>query len=441
MKTHPHDLLLQEFAFTLSGEPEELLEHLIACTRCQRRLNTLLHPQPNSLVARALSRNRSGMETEDYDPVLDRASRSLLGIQTTYDRERMEALGLFTELTAQPAERRTLLIRNSSRFHTWGLCQLLLRRSREQNFFDASLGESLALLALDILDGLDSSRYGAESIEDLRARAWAYVANSRRVKADLLGADQAFALAFAALGRGSREPMERAVIMDLRASLLRAQRRFGEALRLLHRAIVIFRQIGERHRAGRALLSMSTVHHVAGEPEKAIPVLHQALDLIDPIREPRLLLVAWHNLIDDLAETGQFMEAQKLLVKARPLYHQFPQPWSQNPRKWVKGKIARGLGQLENAEALLLKARDGFLAEGAAYDLAQAARRGDAAHLLVASDPPRGAGRPGLLEAGGGRRAGRRRARERGGRVPQARPARSGPALRAAAVGQGATCP
>jgi hypothetical protein len=94
------------------------------------------------------------------------------------------------------------------------------------------------------------------------------------------------------------------------------------------------------------------------------------LELIDPSREPRLMLVAWHNLIDDLAETGQFMEAQKLITKALPFYQQFHQPWSRNPRKWVEGKIARGLGQQDHAEALFLAARNGFLAEGAAYDVA-----------------------------------------------------------------------
>ena len=134
MKTHPHDLLLQEFASTLSGEPEELLEHLITCKRCQRQLNALLHPEANNLAVRVLSRSRLERPSEEYDPVLDRASRSVHGLQAVYARERMEALGLFSELMTQPAERRALLVRNSPRFQTWGLCQLLLRRSREQNF-------------------------------------------------------------------------------------------------------------------------------------------------------------------------------------------------------------------------------------------------------------------------------------------------------------------
>jgi tetratricopeptide (TPR) repeat protein len=369
MKTHPHDLLLQEFALNLTGDPEEVLEHLIVCASCQRRLKALLHPQPSVLADRVVPLERRSSMPANYDPGLDKVSRSLNGVESSFQRERAEAPGLFSELSQHPVEKRPLLVRNCPRFQTWGLCELLLRRGREQNFHNPALGESLALLALEVLDRLDVS-YGKEALEDLRARAWAYVANSRRVKADLRGAEEAFALASTSLRRGSQDPMDRAVFLDLRASLLRAQRRFPEALRSLRRALGIFRELGESHRAGRALLSMSVVHHFAGEPEKAIPLLYEAQELIDPSREPRLLLVAGHNLIDDLAEAGQFMEAQKMLIKARPLYQQFPQPWFQNRRKWVEARIARGLGQRAQAEKLFLAARDGFRLASAAYDTA-----------------------------------------------------------------------
>ena len=370
MKSHPHDLLLQELVAALPGEPQRVLDHLLACESCLRRLQALMRTQPSDPSETVASLERRRGEPVNYEPALDRAAHALRHLESMYERERVEAFGLFAELVRHPVERRILIVRNCTRFHTWGLCEILLRRSREQNFQDAVLGESLALLALEVLDRLPPSEYGAEPLEDLRARAWAYVANSRRVKSDLRGAEDAFALAFASLRRGTQEPMEKAVLLDLKASLLRAQRRFPEALRCLRRAIVIFRQLGERHRAGRALMNMFTVHHFVGEPEKAIPLLYQALELIDPGREPRLLLVAWHNLIAELAEAGQFMEAQKLLVKARPLYKKFAQPWFRNPRKWIEGQIARGLGQADQAEALFLSARDGFLLADAAYDTA-----------------------------------------------------------------------
>ena len=60
------------------------------------------------------------------------------------------------------------------------------------------------------------------------------------------------------------------------------QRRFSDAVGLLRRAVIIFLEVGETHRAGRALVRTSSAHSLAGEPEKAISLLYRALDLIDP---------------------------------------------------------------------------------------------------------------------------------------------------------------
>lgn len=370
MKTHPHDLLLEEFVTTLTGEPQEVLDHLVSCNKCQHRLKTLLHPQSSPAAEKVVPLGRRSALPPDYSQVLDRVSWSLRGVESSYQKERAEAGGLLSDLLQHPVEKRALVIRNCSRLHTWGVCEILLQYSREQNFQDPALGEHLSLLALDILDRIDPATYGVEAIKDLRARAWAYMANSRRVKGDLRGAEEAFALASTLLKQGSREPMERAVLLDLQASLRRAQRRFDKALSLLRRATKIFLELGEGHRAGRSLLKMSTVYHVAGDPGHAVPLLYQALDLIDGSREPRLRLIAWHNLINGLAESGQFMEAQKLLGKAKPLYQQFKEHWTYNRYQWVEGLIAQGLGQPEKAERLFLTARKGFLTEGVAYDVA-----------------------------------------------------------------------
>jgi tetratricopeptide (TPR) repeat protein len=370
MKSHPHDLLLQGLATAVKGGSREIWDHLVGCESCRSRLRALMCSQAADTAERVVPVEGRRGAPVNYEPILLKASRSLQQLAAAYDRERSEAARLFAELEHHPVGQLSLVVRNCRRVQTWGFCELLLQRSQEQNFQDPSRGEGLALVALEILPLLSAARYGAEPIEDLQARAWAYVANSRRVRFDLRGAEEAFAKAFACLRRGTQEPMEKAVLLDLRSSLLRNQRRFPEALRCLERALAIFRQLGERHRAGRSLVNMSSIHHFASETDREIPLLYQALDLIDPHREPRLLLVAWHNLVDALADGGQFMEAQKLLVKARPLYQKFAQPWTRNPRKWIEGRIARGLGQNENAEVLFLAARDGFIAEEASYDTA-----------------------------------------------------------------------
>jgi tetratricopeptide (TPR) repeat protein len=370
VRIHPHHLLLQELGTACPDAREKCLKHLAECQDCQEKLRSLLHVQPSPLANKVLPFGPRQAPPTNYEPALEKTSRSLGSVEDAYSRERAEAPGLYADLIQYPVGQRTLLVRNRPRFHTWGFCESLLFRNREQNFQDPALGESLALLAVEVLDHLDSSCYGFEPLEDLRARAWSYVANSRRVQADLQGAEEAFAFAFSFLRLGTGDPMEKALLLDLKASLLTKQGRFPTALGLLSRAVAIFLEFGETHRAGRALVKTSSVHSIAGEPEKGISLLYRALELIDPAREPRLRLIAWHNLIDNLTETGQFMAAQKLLVKARPLYQRFPQPWFRNPRKWIEGKIARGLGQIDQAEALFLAARDGFLLMDAPYDTA-----------------------------------------------------------------------
>jgi len=143
-----------------------------------------------------------------------------------------------------------------------------------------------------------------------------------------------------------------------------------QALRSLQRAFTIFLEYGDTHRAGRALLRMSTVYHAAGDPEKAILLLYRAIELIDPQEEPILVLAAWHNLVDDLADVGRYIEARGLFMRAQPIYRRFPDPATQSRRKWVQAKIALGLGNATEAESLFLAVRDSFLATGVAYDAA-----------------------------------------------------------------------
>ena len=392
MKIHPHELLLEELLASVPADRREMLGHVLRCERCREKAQGMLAMlQLQAAAAPPLSPGKalpaggaakvlrwpgrgqsslSVLNDLDYGPALERSTVFFRERQAAHERERAEAAGLGAELLAHPPERRPMLARHQPRFHTWGVYQLLVERSRERSFQEPREAESLAQLALELADHLDAGYYGAHRIEDLRARAWGHAGNARRVGGDLAAAGEAFERAFEHLARGTREPLERAILLDLRASLLRAERRFDDAMKLLEEALGVFLEAGDHHRAGRALVGLDNVLHHAGRPEEGIPLLYRALELIDPAQEPRLLLCAWHNLIDDLAEAGRFMEAQKLLRQAEPVYRRSPEPWSQTRRLWVEGKIARGLGQQERAEALLRAARDGFLAQDLPYDLA-----------------------------------------------------------------------
>src|SRR5580693_4534222 len=255
---------------------------------------------------------------------------------------------------------------------TWGLLELLVERAREESLASPRRGQELAELALEVAARVDSGRYRGQLIEDMRARAWGVLGNARRLLADLAGAERALDTAHDHLRRGSQDPLERAALLDLRASLRRDQRRLGSAARLWQRAFDLFLELGERHRAGRTLVSLSTVENVAGRPEHAIALLYRALELVDVRREPRVLLCARHDLIDDLADAGRFAEAERLLAETLPLYETFEphEPATRQRRRWVEAKLAAGRRDLARAEGLFAAARDGFLAAGMVYDAA-----------------------------------------------------------------------
>jgi tetratricopeptide (TPR) repeat protein len=356
MRIHPPDLLLRKLLLSPGDATDRVRAHVEGCTHCSRRLKRL---QTNRCIAYAA-----------YDSALSLGARRLQDVQAAYAKERVNGKFLTTELLKHPAERRLILIRNHPRFHTWGVFERLLELSILESPRSAGASEELARLALELSNHLDESRYGTEALEDLRGRAWAYIGNARRVQSDLRGAQEALDCALVHLRQGTREPWERAVWLDLKGSLLRAQRRFDEALRLMNRALLLFLAVGDQHRAGRTLLNMDNVFHHSGRSEEGIPLLYRALELIDPEQEPMLLLMAKHNLIDDLAECGRYMEAQRLFIQARPMYRRFTEPFVEIRRLWVEGKIVRGLGQPEKAERLLLAARNGFTKLASPYDLA-----------------------------------------------------------------------
>ncbi len=363
MKIHPNDDVLEELLLSLDGRHLWLLRHLSQCAFCLARTQYL----PRPLRPHPMDMEGPG----GYQASLAESRRSLSEWEAVFQGERDDAPGFYVEIFEHSPEDRALLLRDSPRFHTWGLFELLVERSLESSLQDPAFGEHSGHLLAPALRFLDrETGAGAERITDLRARAWAFIGNASRLRFDLLGAEEAFLQAYLCLRQGTRDGLERAIFLDLKASLRRDQRRFDEALRLLQRAVDLFTSLGEWHRAGRSLVNRSIVHNQMADPTQAVMTLRRAVELIDPERDPRLLLCARHNLVFYIADLGRFQEAQRLYFEARPLYRSFNEPWVQNRRKWVRGKIAKGLGQIRQAETQLLSARDGFLAEGIPYDTA-----------------------------------------------------------------------
>jgi tetratricopeptide (TPR) repeat protein len=364
LKIHPNDARLEEFVLSLGSDHQGLLRHVAGCVRCRARLYYLPRQEPRT------AKSTPPTAEHEYGEALERSQRFILDRALALERERQEAPSLLAEILRHPPEQREAPLCHDRRFRTWGLFELLVERSWEVCVPDPAYAEELGRLALRLSDCLETSLYGAELVHDLRARAWAYIGNARRLRADLLYAEKAFVQAHEHLLKGTGDPSERALFSHLKASLLRAQRRFDGALDLLHKAVTIFLKSGEPHQAGKSMITMSIVYNHRGYPDRALQVLSEALELIDSEQDPRLMLHARHNLAVYMADLGRFEEAQSEYQKNRPLYRDFPDGWTQNRRKWLKAKITRGLGRSTQAEALFLEARAGFIAEEAVYDAA-----------------------------------------------------------------------
>jgi tetratricopeptide (TPR) repeat protein len=165
------------------------------------------------------------------------------------------------------------------------------------------------------------------------------------------------------------------VLLDLKAPLRMAQRRFPEALKLLDRAIELFLH-GEHqdpHLAGRSLISKALLLTEMGDSSSAIQALKKANGLIDPKRDPRLVLCIHHNLVYLLSKVDQHQEAAALLPQLKELAATHGSAKDRLRLDWVEGLIAVGLGDHEQARQLLARVRQTFLDEGNVYEAALAA--------------------------------------------------------------------
>jgi tetratricopeptide (TPR) repeat protein len=351
---------------------EEMVEagrHLSACANCRSRLRGEV--VGGMEVLERLS--RKGWPTEEpteYEQVFERLQQSALErIQCVQD-ERVVAPRLAEELALLPFAEQRSKIGEHARFHNAALANLLLEDCSALALKDPLRAEGIAGIALDIADKIQSHYRGIVLANDLRARAWAAVGNTLRIRSDFWAAESAFVTAESFLEEGSGDPLERARVLDLKASLLRAQRRFDQALSAIDQVISIYRRIREDHRQGRALISKAMIYGYAGEQEKGISLIFQALDLIDTEKEPRLALISLNNLLVDLTEIGRYEDAMALLPEIR---RQVAANGTRADRFnviWAEAQLETSLGQLELAEAKLRLVRDEFIAQGIGYDAA-----------------------------------------------------------------------
>jgi tetratricopeptide (TPR) repeat protein len=284
--------------------------------------------------------------------------------------EGQEAPELVAELALLPFDEQLGRIIQESRFQSWAVCQILLRKSLEAAFEEPAQAVNLAELGVLIAQRLGPA-YDPSWVLDLQARAEACLGNARRVLGELRSAETAFRRAEACLAESSTgNPQVRAEVLDLKASLRRDQKRLDEAFRLLEEASSLSMQTGDEHALGTALLKKAKILEETGDLASAVELLRQAVDKIDPARSERLSVYSLHNLVCALTTAGRHGEALAMLPRVQELFGSIARPIDFIRLRWAEGRIAAGLDRRDEAEMTFIAVRQEFLQHGMGYEAA-----------------------------------------------------------------------
>jgi pentatricopeptide repeat protein len=337
---------------------QKLVRHLLAdCAPCQENLR-------EAVV------KRSG--AFDYSVSFAGAERSL---NASLAREQTGGLSpeeLLAELDRLPVEEQVARVSSESRFAFPAFVRHLVDASHEVRYRDPGRMLHLASLARLAAEACSVEAAGSEIRSfDLRAHAWRQYGNALRVLGRLHEAEEAVATARRHLEAGTRDPLLRAQFCTLAAASLRmSQRRFAEAIELCNEAGEIYAELEDPHALASTLVQKAIALLYSGEAEEAVRALNQAIPLIEPERDPNLLLAACHNLVRCYIDLGRPEHALSIYSEMRDLYKKSSDAIVRLRASWQEGLLLRDLGHLRTAETALLEVRQGFVDRALFYDAA-----------------------------------------------------------------------
>ncbi len=186
--------------------------------------------------------------------------------------------------------------------HRWSAVEILCDESARAAAKDAGRARDLAVIAVRIARHLPVPEWWRLC---LLAYAVAHLGNALRVASKLDAAGRTFAAARRLWEKGADPDrlLDPGRLPDLEASLRRAQRRFGEALRLLKEAAAVTRR--PEHVALKAASTLAMM----GEYNQAIEVLIGVAPRVERHPDRRLLTIQRFNLAVALSHVGRHREA------------------------------------------------------------------------------------------------------------------------------------
>ena len=298
-----------------------------------------------------------------------------------FDKEREAAPDLLAELEALTPERQVLVARNSSRFRTRAVCDLLCEEALAVYGDDPELSVQRATVATLLATDLRREQYGSGIVNDIQARAWSVLGHAQRAASRLFDAADAFRQAEDLLEDGSGDPFQIGRVLYLKAILRHDQRRFDEALEIYQQASREFSAARDTHQIGCTRIDRARTLRELGDLQGAVDSVRAGLAQLDPKRTPRMTLVGRHNLTLYLQELGDAEQATRLIAELLPLHVQLGGAVDRLRLRWLEGKIAHLQGDLDRGRAAFEEVREAFIERSMPYDAALVSLDLAAVHL------------------------------------------------------------
>jgi len=273
---------------------------------------------------------------------------------------------LYERLKPYSGSARRDLIEGAPDYQHWGLAVHLCRRSEKAAADKPPVALELADLAVCV----------ARHVPDVdgwrdRLAGWctAFLANAQKAANDVPRAADTFAEALRLWDKGKDEAglLSAAYLLDMEASLRRAQGLFPKALELHDRA----RKLARPEEIGIILLNKGVTFQENGNLEAALETFETAAQVIDE-RQPRLRLALRYNQAASAWRLGKVEEAGSLVKEVQQLAEGLRNDVDLIKVVWLRGNIAAKLGKRQEGLEVLEQVRRAFVERKLPYDYALA---------------------------------------------------------------------
>jgi len=392
-ETHASDPEIARLVGGELGEAEarSLLQHLVRCPRCRAQRRPFLaslvgvlqggeaeqRPLPETAYAEAFAQAEAAALREAERWAGEHAWR-----------ERLSEAAQGRLPFRFPGSVEALFGGLSRKAPGFAVVEALLSLSQQERYRDPESMEALALSAVTAAMGigarrLDKGRYTALQCGDLQARALGELANAYRLNHNIELAASTLDQAQAHLEEhGSGEdPRSEIRLLDIWASLYLDQRRLTPAFDYLDQVRESYLELGETHLAGRALIKKGIATAYDERFQEAAACFREGLSLLDRARDPQLVVNANYELVYSLINCEKFREARDLLFTSGLRQAFAEDPLNRQKLDGLDGKIAYGLGKVQQAEGIFQRVKAEMEACGRRYVAAMVGLELTAAYL------------------------------------------------------------